>query len=301
MTRQTGAPNEILSTGPRVRRDATVASIHNFIVVGLSHGAAWRLFVQRRDEQFNCSLLHVKHPPPPARLIAPESPQCFQHWRFTLADSVGHYDAVSSGCMGSKQLWANSAPQILSMWHWLLGQYRPSSPYGWRDDPVDHSAMSSRLATRICLDMSSLRTRPITTWQPSSARVDVMQPTPARRHLSWSLADYSYLFTYIGPQTSDNHVAYVHGGWYNVGRGLAVRCSCVLDPYIMMCIVGWAGSSLVLVLFLSTVSSRHPEGEVGRYCPKRQCHMHILEGQRLLTDAWSPSIHWLRQSSLPFP
>ena len=63
---------------------------------------------------------------------------------------------------------------------------------------------------------------------------------------------------------------------------LAVRCSCVVDPYFMMCIVGWAGSSLVLVLFLSTVSSRHPEGEVGRYCPKRQCHMHILEGQRLL-------------------
>ena len=65
-------------------------------------------------------------------------------------------------------------------------------------------------------------------------------------HLSW-------------PQTSDNHVASVHGGWYTVGRGLAVRCSCVVDPYIMMCIVGWAGSSLVLVLFLSTVSSRHPE------------------------------------------
>ena len=90
--------------------------------------------------------------------------------------------------------------------------------------------------------------------------------------------------------------------WYTVCRGLAVRCSCVVDPYnIMMCIVGWAGCSLVLVLFLSTVSSRHPEGEVGRYCPKRQCHMHILEGQRLLTYAWSPSIHWLRQSSLPFP
>ena len=25
------------------------------------------------------------------------------------------------------------------------------------------------------------------------------------------------------------------------------------------------------MLFLSTESSRHPEGEVGRYCPKRQC------------------------------
>ena len=267
--------------------------------MGLSHGAAWRLFVQRGDEQFNCSLLPVKHPPPPARLIAPESPQCFQHWHFTLVDSVGHCFAESSGCMGSKQLWAKGAPQILSMWHWLLGQYRPSSPSARRYDPVDHSAMSSRLATRICLDMSSRRT--ITTWQPSSARVDVMQPTPAHRHLSWSLADSSYLFTYLGPQTSDNNVATVHGHWYTVGRGLAVRCSCVVDPYIMMCIVGWAGSSLVLVLFLSTVSSRHPEGEVGRYYRKRQCHMHILEGQRLLTDAWSPSIHWLRQSALPFP
>ena len=25
------------------------------------------------------------------------------------------------------------------------------------------------------------------------------------------------------------------------------------------------------MLFLSTESSRHPEGELGRYCPKRQC------------------------------
>ena len=198
--------------------------------------------------------------------------------------------AVSKRCPSNSEhvaLISRTIPSLFSIW--------------MEDDPVDHSAMSSRLATRICLDMSSLRTRPITTWQPSSARVDVMPPTPARRHLSWSLADSSYLFTYLGPQTSDNHVASVHGGWYTDGRGLAVRCSCVVDPYIMMCIVGWAGSSLVLVLFLSTVSSRHPEGEVGRYYPKRQCHMHILEGQRLLTDAWSPSIHCLRQSSLPFP
>ena len=142
-----------------------LASIHNFSVLGLSHGAAWRLFVQRRDEQFNCFRLPEKHPPPTTRLIAPESPllQCVQHWSCTLADSVGHCVAVSSGCMGSRQLWANGAPQILSGWHWLLGQYRPSSPSARRYDPVDHSAMSSRLATRICLDMSPLITNNMVT------------------------------------------------------------------------------------------------------------------------------------------
>ena len=31
----------------------------------------------------------------------------------------------------------------------IIGQYRPPSPSGWRDHPVDHSAMSSRPATRI--------------------------------------------------------------------------------------------------------------------------------------------------------
>ena len=31
----------------------------------------------------------------------------------------------------------------------IIGQYRPTSPSGWRDHPVDHTAMSSRPATRI--------------------------------------------------------------------------------------------------------------------------------------------------------
>ena len=32
---------------------------------------------------------------------------------------------------------------------------------------------------------------------------------------------------------------------------MAVRCSCVVDPYSVFCIVGWAGGSLVLLLSYS--------------------------------------------------
>ena len=140
------------------------------------------------------------------------------------------------------------SPQILSMWHWLLGQYRPSSPSAQRYDPVDHSAMPSRLATRImsghvttddCNHMATIIS------QGECGAANTCSPAPL-------VILSRYLFTYIGPYTSDNHVASVHSGWYTVGRGLAVRCRCVVDPYSMMCIVGWAGSSLVLMLFLST-------------------------------------------------
>ena len=62
---------------------------------------------------------------------------------------------------------------------------------------------------------------------------------------------------------------------------MGVRCSCVVDvdPYTsMMCALVELACSLVLMLSLSTVSSHHPDGEVGRYCPRSQCHMRILGG-----------------------
>ena len=52
-------------------------------------------------------------------------------------------------CVGSKAAVSIWCPHILRMWHLLIGQYRPTSPSGWRDHPVDHSAMPSRPATRI--------------------------------------------------------------------------------------------------------------------------------------------------------
>ena len=47
-------------------------------------------------------------------------------------------------CVGSKAAVSIWCPHILRMWHLLIGQCRPSSPSGWRDHPVDHSARSSR-------------------------------------------------------------------------------------------------------------------------------------------------------------
>ena len=52
-------------------------------------------------------------------------------------------------CVGSKAAVNILCPHILRMWHLLIGQYRPTSPSGWRDHPVDHSAMPSRPATQI--------------------------------------------------------------------------------------------------------------------------------------------------------
>ena len=48
--------------------------------------------------------------------------------------------------------------------------------------------------------------------------VNVVEPTPARRHLSWQLADYSAYWSYLLPfwraiLSSDNPVTSVHGGW----------------------------------------------------------------------------------------
>ena len=52
-------------------------------------------------------------------------------------------------CVGSKAAVSIWCPHILRMWHLLIGQYRPTSPSGWRDHPVGHSAMPSRPETRI--------------------------------------------------------------------------------------------------------------------------------------------------------
>ena len=87
------------------------------------------------------------------------------------------------------------------MWHWHLGQHRPTSPSGRRDDPVDHSAMSSRQATRIC---------PCHHWEPWQH--DNRHRRPAaynwwwwcqlhrdrrRRHLCCQLSPHTPDWTYI--------------------------------------------------------------------------------------------------------
>ena len=85
----------------------------------------------------------------------------------------GLQSAVSKRCPSNSEhvaLTYRTIPSLFSIW--------------MARRPCRSQRHVKRLATRICLDISSLRTKPITTLQPSSARVDVIQPTPARRHLS---------------------------------------------------------------------------------------------------------------------
>ena len=84
-------------------------------------------------------------------------------------------------CVGSKAAVSIWCPYILCMWHLLIGHYRPSSPSGWRDHHVDHSAMPSidqqhEYIHVITEDHSNMAT-------VICARVNVVEPTPARRHL----------------------------------------------------------------------------------------------------------------------
>ena len=95
------------------------------------------------------------------------------------------------------------------MWHWHLRQHRPTSPSGRRDDPVDHSAMSSRQATRIHMSVSSLRT--LTTWQPPSAAYwwwwCQLHRDRRRRHLCCQLSPHTPYWTCI--EDGRGHACYV--------------------------------------------------------------------------------------------
>ena len=122
------------------------------------------------------------------------------------------------------------------------------------------------------------------------ARVNVVEPTPARRHL----VTVSRLFGNTG-LTFLPFWRTILSRLFMAVDMLAVRCSRVAVPYSTLCIVGWAGSSTGLMLSLSTGSSRHPHGVLSW---ESMPHAHILGGHRLLT--WSPCIHWLQQRVLSF-
>ena len=72
----------------------------------------------------------------------------------------------------------------------------------------------------------------------------------------------------------------------------------------LSCCQWWHGHIRVACLLdmalWSTGSSRRPDGEVGRCCPRCQCHMRPLGEHRLLTAAWSTCNHRLRHRVLPF-
>ena len=109
------------------------------------------------------------------------------------------------------------------------------------------------------------------TWQSPSARLNVCEPTPAHRRLSWSIDDSSAYWHLPFSLLSPPHI-----GQSGHVCSWVVRCSCVVDPYSMLCIVDWAGSSLFLMRSLSTWSSRHPDVEVVCYCHRGQCYMRKL-------------------------
>ena len=112
------------------------------------------------------------------------------------------------------------------------------------------------------------------TGQPSSSRVNVAEPTPAQCRPSWSLDDssvcWSLTFSFHSPLPigQSRHVF----SWLIYCGYIVVRCSCVVDPYSMLCIIVWAGDSLILMWSLSTWSSRHPDVEVVcYYCHRSHC------------------------------
>ena len=102
--------------------------------------------------RMNCSRLPETHPPPcPSNSPGKPTSSVFSALMFYPCRQCR--TLCRSGwivCIGSKAAVSIWCPHILCMWHWLIGQYRPTSPSGWRDHPVDHSAMSRRAATRIC-------------------------------------------------------------------------------------------------------------------------------------------------------
>ena len=124
-----------------------LASIH--IVVDLGHGAAWGCPYSAVK---NCSRLPrclLKTHPPPSLSNSLGKPN---RWVFSVYKSS--YPCQQNRTMCCSQ-WMHGLQtaviaQCLCRWYWLLGQYRQTSPCLWRDDHVDHSAMSSRIATLIC-------------------------------------------------------------------------------------------------------------------------------------------------------
>ena len=81
------------------------------------------------------------------------------------------------------------------------------------------------------------------------------------------------------------------------------------SPWLMM-VAMWLQSSVVTcpdimrvanlldMALWSTGSYRRADGEEGRHCPRSQCHMLRIWGDRLLTAAWSPCIHYSLQHSV---
>ena len=85
------------------------------------------------------------------------------------------------------------------------------------------------------------------------ARVNVVEPTPARRHLVTVSGLFCILVFLPFLRTILSRLLMA-------ADILAVRCSRGAVPYSMLCIAGSAGSSTGLMLSLSTGSSRHPHG-----------------------------------------
>ena len=69
------------------------------------------------------------------------------------------------------------------------------------------------------------------------ARVNVVEPTPDHRRPSRSLDDSSvyWSFSFLSPPHigQSRHVC----SWLRYCGYIVVRCSCVVDPYSMLCIV----------------------------------------------------------------
>ena len=51
----------------------------------------------------------------------------------------------SQWMLGLQASVSKRCPSSMCMWHWRLGQYRPTSPSGWRDDTVDTNKTRTRL------------------------------------------------------------------------------------------------------------------------------------------------------------
>ena len=112
--------------------------------------------------------------------------------------------------------------QSWRMWHWHLEQHRPTSPSGRRDDPVDHSAMSSRQATRIC---------PCHYWEP--LQHDKRHRRPAAYNWWWSYQLHRdrrrrHICCQLSPHTPD---------WTCIEDGRGHAC-CVCSSSLPLDLVG---------------------------------------------------------------
>ena len=136
------------------------------------------------------------------------------------------------------------------------------------------------------------------------ARVNVVEPTPARRH-PWRPLFFTLVLTFYLSEGHSCHQT-ILSSLFMAAEILAVRCSCVAVPYT--CCVS------LVELAAVRVWCRYPQGRLAihmEYCPKSQCHMGIYlkgtacsHGTHAFTDCSTVSYHfriWLegqRQDNL---